>query len=57
MVYYCVIVDEKEIMAPSKETKEKIIHEVGGCKESTGMNEVQITILTAESKSLTDHMF
>ena len=43
-------------MAISKTTKEKIIQEVGGSKENTGMTEVQITILTAEIKSLTDHM-
>ncbi len=43
-------------MAISKATKEKIIQEVGGSKENTGMTEVQITILTAEIKSLTDHM-
>ncbi|MGL5591130.1 MAG: 30S ribosomal protein S15 [Mycoplasmoidaceae bacterium] len=43
-------------MAISKATKEKIIKEVGGSKENTGMTEVQITILTAEIKSLTDHM-
>ena len=43
-------------MAISKATKEKIIQEVGGSKENTGMTEVQITILTAVIKSLTDHM-
>ena len=43
-------------MAISKATKEKIIQEVGGSKQNTGMTEVQITILTAEIKSLTDHM-
>ena len=43
-------------MPISKATKEKIIQEVGASKENTGMTEVQITTLTAEIKSLTDHM-
>ncbi len=43
-------------MAISKSTKEKIIKEVGGNDKNTGMTEVQITILTAEIKSLTAHM-
>ncbi|MGL4647616.1 MAG: 30S ribosomal protein S15 [Mycoplasmoidaceae bacterium] len=43
-------------MAISKATKQKIIKDVGGNEKNTGKTEVQITILTAEIKSLTTHM-
>ena len=39
-------------MAISNATTEKIIQQVGGSKETTGLTDVQITILTADLKSL-----
>lgn len=43
-------------MAISKETKAKLIKKYGKDANDTGTTEVQIAILTAEIKSLTDHM-
>ncbi len=43
-------------MAVTKEQKAKLIKEFGGDAKNTGSTEVQIAILTAEIKDLTNHM-
>lgn len=43
-------------MAVSKETKKTLVKEYGKGPKDTGNTEVQIAILTAEIKSLTEHL-
>lgn len=43
-------------MAVSKKTKIELTKKFGGSEKNTGKTEVQVAILTAEIKSLTDHM-
>lgn len=43
-------------MAVSKKTKSELIKKFGGNESNTGLVEVQVAILTAKIKSLTDHM-
>lgn len=43
-------------MAISKELKAKIVKEFGGNDKNTGKVEVQVAILSAEIKSLTNHL-
>lgn len=43
-------------MAVSKKTKAELAKKFGGSEKNTGKTEVQVAILTAEIKSLTDHM-
>jgi len=47
---------EENIMALSKEEKEKIVKEYGKGKNDTGSMEVQIAILTKEISDLTEHL-
>ncbi|MGL4951688.1 MAG: 30S ribosomal protein S15 [Mycoplasma sp.] len=43
-------------MAVSKKTKSELVKQFGGSESNTGKTEVQIAILTAEIKNLTEHM-
>ncbi len=43
-------------MAVSKKTKAELVKKFGGNEKNTGKTEVQIAILTAEIKNLTEHM-
>ncbi len=43
-------------MAITKEQKQEIIKQFGANEKDTGKTEVQIAILTAEIKDLTEHM-
>ncbi len=43
-------------MAISKQLKAKLVKEFGGNEKNTGKTEVQIAILSAEIKSLTQHL-
>lgn len=43
-------------MAITKERKEEIVKQFGANEKDTGKTEVQIAILTAEIKELTEHM-
>lgn len=43
-------------MAVSKKTKAELTKKFGGNQKNTGKTEVQIAILTAEIKNLTEHM-
>ncbi|MGL4951306.1 MAG: 30S ribosomal protein S15 [Mycoplasma sp.] len=43
-------------MAVSKKTKAELVKQFGGSEQNTGKTEVQIAILTAEIKNLTEHM-
>ena len=42
-------------MAVTKEEKNKIVKEFGGDEKNSGSTEVQIALLTARIKDLTDH--
>ncbi|MGL4948344.1 MAG: 30S ribosomal protein S15 [Mycoplasma sp.] len=43
-------------MAVSKKTKLELVKQFGGDEKNTGKTEVQVAILTAEIKNLTEHM-
>ncbi len=43
-------------MAITKENKQEIVKQFGANEKDTGKTEVQIAILTAEIKDLTEHM-
>lgn len=43
-------------MAVSKKTKSELVKKFGANENDTGKTEVQIAILTAEIKNLTEHM-
>lgn len=43
-------------MAVSKKTKSELVKQFSGSESNTGKTEVQVAILTAEIKNLTEHM-
>jgi small subunit ribosomal protein S15 len=47
---------EEEIMALSKERKAEIVKEFGKNEHDTGSTEVQVALLTAQIRDLTEHM-